>query len=84
MSSKSFYLKPSMYQLFGGAKNVLTKEECDIILNFSLENLILIPSKVIYIERRNEKKNKQANKQGRLWGCGFPKGSELFPQLHTL
>ena len=34
----------------------LTKEECDVILNFSLENLILTPSKVNYndIEEINE------------------------------
>jgi PKHD-type hydroxylase len=44
MSSKSFYLKPSMYQLFAGAKNVLTKEECEKVIELGLSLTREIPA----------------------------------------
>lgn len=33
---KSFYLKPSQHQLYGGAKNVFTQEECEQIIQLGL------------------------------------------------
>ena len=34
---KSFYLKPANFQLYGAAKNVFTKEECDKIIELGLK-----------------------------------------------
>ena len=40
----------------------LTKEECDIILKFSLENLMLIPSEVFYSDVEEINKFRKSNK----------------------
>jgi PKHD-type hydroxylase len=50
----------------------LTKEECDIILNFSLENLMLIPPKVFYGDVEEINKVRKSNKMYYPYYIKFP------------
>jgi len=52
--------------------NFLSKEECNEILNFSLENLTLIPSKVIYNDIKETNKVRKSNQIYYPYYAKFP------------